>query len=113
VLTVGTEGTYAPFTFHEGGSGDLTGYEEIAQAVAKELGVEVKFEETQRDAIFAGLDAGRFDMIANQVSITPEREKDYVFSAPCTVSGGAIITRSDDDSVSSFDDLAARPQRSP
>ncbi len=27
VLTIGTEGTYAPFSFHEGGSGDLTGYD--------------------------------------------------------------------------------------
>src|SRR5688500_3153812 len=50
VLTVGTEGTYRPFTFHEEGSGDLTGYDvEVITAVAEELGVEVEFEETQWD----------------------------------------------------------------
>ncbi|TXQ40800.1 transporter substrate-binding domain-containing protein, partial [Escherichia coli] len=81
VLVVGTEGTYSPFSFHEGGAGDLTGYDvEVITAVAGQLGVEVEFQETQWDAIFAGLDAGRFDVIANQVSITPERLERYEFS---------------------------------
>ena len=105
-LTVGTEGTYRPFTFHEDGSGDLTGYDvEVATAVAEELGVEVKFEETQWDAIFAGLEAGRFDVIANQVSITPEREEKYTFSTPYTVSTGVIVVPADDSSITSFEDL--------
>lgn len=108
-LVVGTEGTYAPFTYHAQGSGALTGYDvEVAQAVGEELGVPVKFEETQWDAIFAGLDAGRFDMIANQVSITPERKKDYAFSTPYTVSKGVIVVKKGDDSISSFADLKGK-----
>ena len=108
-LTVGTEGTYRPVTFHDGGSGDLTGYDvEVATAVAEELGVEVKFEETQWDAIFAGLEAGRFDVIANQVSITPEREEKYTFSTPYTVSTGVIVVQADDTSITSFEDLEGR-----
>jgi L-cystine transport system substrate-binding protein len=109
VLVVGTEGTYPPFTFHEGGNGELTGYDvEVAEAVGEELGVEVQFEETQWDAIFAGLESGRFDMIANQVSITPEREADYVFSEPYTVSKGVIVVNEGDSSISSFDDLEGK-----
>jgi cystine transport system substrate-binding protein len=109
VITVGTEGTYRPFTFHEGGNGELTGYDvEVMKAVAAQLGVEVKFEETQWDAIFAGLDAGRFDAIANQVSITPERKADYDFSEPYTVSPGVIVVKDGDTSIQSFDDLAGR-----
>ncbi|NCT90821.1 amino acid ABC transporter substrate-binding protein [Cellulomonas sp. APG4] len=108
-ITVGTEGTYRPFTFHEDGSGDLTGYDvEIVTAVAEELGLEVEFEETQWDAIFAGLEAGRFDVVANQVSITPEREEAYTFSAPYTVSTGVVVVPADDTSISSFDDLKGR-----
>lgn len=107
-LTVATEGTYRPFSFHDG-SGELTGFDvEIAQAVADKLGLEVRFQETQWDAIFAGLDAGRFDVIANQVSINPEREEKYLFSAPYTVSRGVIVTTEDDDSISSFADLAGK-----
>jgi cystine transport system substrate-binding protein len=76
--------------------------------VGEELGVEVEFEETQWDAIFAGLDAGRFDMIANQVSITPEREEDYVFSAPYTFSKGVVVVNEGDAGISSFEDLEGK-----
>lgn len=108
VLTVATEGTYRPFSFHDS-SGELVGFDvEIAQAVADELGLDVRFQETQWDAIFAGLDAGRFDVIANQVSINPEREAKYLFSEPYTVSSGVIVVLEDDDSITSFDDLAGK-----
>jgi cystine transport system substrate-binding protein len=105
-LVVGTEGTYKPFTFHEDGSGELTGYDvEVVTAVAEKLGVTPEFQETQWDAIFAGLDAGRFDLIANQVSITDEREAKYDFSAPYTVSRGVVIVPADDTSITSLADL--------
>ncbi|WP_394194676.1 amino acid ABC transporter substrate-binding protein [Microbacterium foliorum] len=109
-LTVATEGTYRPFSFHDdGGTGDLTGFDvEIIQAVADKLDLEVEFQETQWDAIFAGLDAGRFDVIANQVSINEERQEKYLFSTPYTVSPGVIVVAEDDDSISSFDDLEGK-----
>ncbi|WP_104168737.1 amino acid ABC transporter substrate-binding protein [Arthrobacter sp. SX1312] len=109
VLTVGTEGTYKPFSYHEDGSGELTGYDvEVITAVAEKMGVEAEFEETQWDAIFAGLEAGRFDVIANQVSITDERKETYDFSVPYTVSSGVIVTRADNDEISSFEDLQGK-----
>lgn len=104
-LVVATEGTYRPFSFHDE-SGELVGYDvEIAQAVAENLGLEIEFQETQWDAIFAGLDAGRFDTIANQVTITPEREADYLFSAPYTVSNGVLVVAADNDEIQGFEDL--------
>jgi cystine transport system substrate-binding protein len=107
-LTVATEGTYRPFSFHDE-SGTLTGYDvEIAQAVAEKLGVKVRFQETQWDAIFAGLEAGRFDVIGNQVSINPERQEKYLFSSPYTVSRGVVVTTDDDSSISSFADLSGK-----
>lgn len=106
VLTIATEGTYRPFSYHDGGSGKLIGYDvEVAEAVAKQLGVKARFEETQWDAIFAGLEAHRFDVIANQVSITPEREAKYEFSKPYTVSPGVIVVKSSDNKITSFADL--------
>jgi cystine transport system substrate-binding protein len=107
-LTVATEGTYRPFSYHDE-SGELVGYDvEVAQAVAEKLDVEITFQETQWDAIFAGLDAGRFDTIANQVTITPEREADYVFSAPYTVSTGVLVVAADNNDIKSFEDLEGR-----
>jgi cystine transport system substrate-binding protein len=108
VLTVGTEGTYRPFTFHDG-SGDLTGYDiEIVTAVAEKLGVEPEFEETQWDAIFAGLDAGRFDIIANQVSINDEREEKYELSEPYTVSPGVVIVAKGTSDIDSLESLEGK-----
>jgi cystine transport system substrate-binding protein len=108
-LTVATEGTYRPFSYHDEGSGDLVGYDvEIAEAVAEELGLEIEFQETQWDAIFAGLEAGRSDVIANQVSINPEREEKYLFSSPYTVSPSVVVVNEGDTSISSFEDLAGK-----
>jgi len=108
-LIIGTEGTYRPFSYHQGGSGDITGYDvEVIKAVASKLGVTAKFEETQWDGIFAGLEAGRFDVIANQVSITPERKSKYNFSAPYTLSTGVIVVKSDNTSITSFASLAGK-----
>lgn len=107
VLTVGTEGTYRPFSYNEGS--ELTGYDvEVIKAVGEKMGVEVKFQQTQWDAIFAGLDAGRFDVIANQVAVNPEREAKYLFSEPYTVSTGVIVTKSDNTDITSFESLKGK-----
>ncbi len=107
-LTVATEGTYRPFTYHDE-TGKLVGYDvEIIEAVAEKLDLKVEFQETQWDGIFAGLDAGRVDVIANQVSINPEREEKYLFSEPYTVSPSVVVVQEGDDSISSFADLKGK-----
>ncbi|MDT3330094.1 amino acid ABC transporter substrate-binding protein [Microbacterium sp. KSW-18] len=107
-LTVATEGTYRPFTYHDE-DGKLVGYDvEIIEAVAKKLDLNIEFKETQWDGIFAGLDAGRVDVIANQVSINPEREAKYLFSEPYTVSPSVVVVKDSDDSISSFADLEGK-----
>lgn len=104
-LVIGTEGTYAPFTFHDK-SGKLTGYDvDVVTEVAKRLGVEPVFQETQWDAMFAGLDSKRFDVIANQVGIRPDREEKYDFSTPYSVSRAVLVTHKDNTSVKGFEDI--------
>ena len=52
-LKVGTEGTYAPFTFHNK-QDKLTGYDiDVIKAVAKEKGYKLKFNETSWDSMFS------------------------------------------------------------
>ncbi|MCR4567569.1 MAG: amino acid ABC transporter substrate-binding protein [Pseudobutyrivibrio sp.] len=104
-ITFATEGTYAPYSFHDD-SDKLVGFDvEVAQAVAEKLGVEAKFTETQWDGIIAGLDAKKYDAIANQVSITEERQQKYLFSEPYTYAYGAVVVNSDNDDIKSFEDL--------
>jgi len=108
-IVFATEGTYKPFSFHANGAGELTGYDvDVATAVAAKLGVKAKFEETQFDSIFAGLEAKRFDAVANQVTATPERQAKYDLSTPYTVSQGVIITKDSTNDIKSFDDLKGK-----
>jgi len=87
---------------------DHRGDVEVAQAVGKELGLKVEFQETQWDGIFAGLEAGRFDVIGNQVSINPERQAKYLFSTPYTVSPSVVVVKKGDTSVKTFADLKGK-----
>ncbi|MDQ6600255.1 amino acid ABC transporter substrate-binding protein [Bacillus salipaludis] len=104
-ILIGTEGTYAPFTFHDK-SGKLTGFDvEVATEVAKRLGVTPEFKETQWDAMFAGLDAKRFDIVANEVGIRPDRQEKYDFSNPYITSSAVLIVRNDNNKVKKFEDI--------
>ncbi len=108
-LKVATEGTYSPFTFHDPKTNELTGYDvEVVKAVAGKLGRPVEFSESPFDAIFAGLEARRYDVVANQISVNPERQAKYAFSAPYTVSSGVVVTRADDTSVRSVADVRGK-----
>jgi L-cystine transport system substrate-binding protein len=108
VLTVGTEGTYPPFTFHDE-NGELTGFDvEIAREVAERLGVEAEFMETQWDAMFAGLDSERFDMIANQVGIRPDRQEKYDFSEGYITSAAVLIVNESNTDIKAFEDLEGK-----
>lgn len=104
-LVIGTEGVYPPFTFHDD-SGQLTGFDvDIATEVAKRLGVKPVFLETQWDAMFAGLDAKRFDMVANQVGISEERLEKYDFSTQYNISVGVVVAGKDNNNISKYEDI--------
>jgi cystine transport system substrate-binding protein len=107
-LTVATEGTYKPFSYHDE-TGELVGYDvEVSKAVAEKLGLEVKFQETEWAAIFAGLEGKRFDVIGNQVSINDEREAQYSLSDPYSVSPGALVVAADNTDITGFDQLSGK-----
>lgn len=109
VLRVGTEGTYAPFSYHDPATGQLTGYDvDVARAVGEKLGVNVEFVETPWDSIFAALEANRFDVVANQVTISEERQQKYDLSEPYAIGEGVIVTRADDDTIRTLDDLRGK-----
>ena len=109
VLRVGTEGVYSPFSYHDPATGQLVGYDvDVARAVADKLGAKVEFVETPWDAIFAALEANRFDVVANEVTINAERKQKYDLSEPYSVGEGVIVTRADDNSVKSLDDIKGK-----
>ena len=108
VLKIGTEGTYAPFTYHDA-DGKLVGFDvEIGEAIAAKLGVKPEYLEGKWDGLIAGLDANRYDVVINQVGITDERKQKYDFSEPYIASKAVLIVRGDDDSIKTFSDLQGK-----
>jgi L-cystine transport system substrate-binding protein len=108
VIKIGTEGTYAPFTFHDA-SGKLTGFDvDIANEVARRLGARAEFVETKWDGMFAGLDAKRFDAVVNEVTIRADRVLKYDFSAPYIVSKAVLIVNQANNDIKKFADLKGK-----
>lgn len=108
VLKIGTEGTYAPFTYHDKDN-KLVGFDvEIGEAVAEKLGVKPEFVEGKWDGLIAGLDSKRYDTVINQVGITEERQQKFNFSNPYIVSKVVLIVSDKNDTIKDFADLQGK-----
>ena len=104
-ITIAMEGTWAPWTYHDE-SDNLVGYDvEVGTLIAEKLGVEPEFVEGEWDGLLAGLDAGRYDIMVNGVDITEERAEKYDFSEPYAYNRTAVITKGDNDTINTLEDL--------
>ena len=107
-LIVALEGAWQPWSYHDE-SDTLVGYDvEVSRAIAEELGVEPEYVESDWDSLFAGLDAGRFDMVCNGVEVTDERALTYDFTTPYGYIHTALAVRKDNDEIKTFEDLKGK-----
>ena len=107
-IVIATEGDWSPWTY-EDENGALVGFDvEVAEAIAAKLGVKATFIETPWEGIFAGLNDGRYDIVANGVDVTPERAETYDFSEPYAFLRTALVVRGDNEDITSFEDLAGK-----
>lgn len=107
-LIVALEGAWQPWSYHDE-TDALVGYDvEVSRAIAEKLGVEPEYVESDWDSLFAGLDAGRYDLVCNGVEVTEERSKTYDFTTPYGYIHTAIAVRSDNEDITSFEDLAGK-----
>ena len=104
-LIVALEGAWQPWSYHDE-SDTLVGYDvEVSHAIAEKLGVEPEYVESDWDSLFAGLDAGRIDLVCNGVEVTDERSKTYDFTTPYGYIHTALAVRKDNEDIKSFEDL--------
>ena len=107
-MVIALEGNWAPWSFHDD-AGTLVGYDvEVGQAIAEKLGVKATFIEGEWDGLLAGVEAGRYDMVINGVDITDSRKQSYDFSTPYAYIRTALVTRKDNDTIHSFEDLKGK-----
>ncbi len=107
-LVVALEGAWQPWSYHDE-SDTLVGYDvEVSRAIAEKLGAEPEYVESDWDSLFAGLDAGRFDIVCNGVEVTDERAKTYNFTTPYGYIHTALAVRKDNEDIKSFEDLKGK-----
>lgn len=90
-LRIATEGQYAPFNFFQGKQ--LTGFEvEVAERVARQMGLKPEWKALGFDALLTGLQQDRWDLVIASHAITDERAKAVTFTLPHYCSGGTIVS---------------------
>jgi cystine transport system substrate-binding protein len=99
------EGNWQPWTY-EDEAGNLVGFEvEVSTAVAEKLGVTPEYVTGEWDGLLAGVQSGRYDLMANGVGYTEERAEAYYFSDFYAFNRTALVVRSDNDEITSLEDL--------
>ena len=106
-IRVGMSGGYFPFTFVE--QDKLQGFEvDFMNAIAAETGDTVEFNTMAFSGLIGALEAGRLDTVANQITITPEREAKFVFTQPYVYDGAQVVVRKGNDTIKGVDDLRGK-----
>jgi polar amino acid transport system substrate-binding protein len=104
-IIVATEGAFPPFNFFRGPT--LAGFEiDVAEALAKKMGVGIEWRALSFDALLAGLRQDRWDMVIASFGITEERAKAVTFTNPHYCSGGVIVAK--DAAIHGVSDLSGK-----
>lgn len=106
-ITIGTEGTYAPYTYLDDNN-NLTGFDvELARAIDEKLpDYEFEFQTIEWSSMFASLDADKIQTIANEVAANDERKQKYLFEdTPFAYSVNAIAFKKGRTDIKGIADL--------
>jgi polar amino acid transport system substrate-binding protein len=104
-LIAATEGAFTPFNYFDGPK--LTGFEvEIAELLAKKMGLAIEWKTVGFDALLTGLAQDRWDLVIASHGITEERAKAVSFTSPHYCSGGMIVSK--DPKIRTAKDLAGK-----
>ncbi|SOB77208.1 amino acid ABC transporter substrate-binding protein, PAAT family [Marinobacter sp. LV10R510-11A] len=106
-MRVGMSGQYFPFTFVE--LDELKGFEvDVMTALGKEMGREITFQTANFSGLFGMLGAGRIDTVANQITITEDRQKAYIFSEPYVYDGAQVVVKEGNAEIQDVEDLKGK-----
>ncbi|WP_022708077.1 amino acid ABC transporter substrate-binding protein [Paracoccus zeaxanthinifaciens] len=91
-IRVGMSGGYFPFTFTR--ADELQGFEvDFLNAIGEETGDEIEFVTMSFSGLIGALDSGRIDTVANQITVTPEREARFTFTQPYVFDGAQVVVK--------------------
>jgi octopine/nopaline transport system substrate-binding protein len=94
-VVIAMEGAYEPWNLTDS-SGKIVGFEvDLAYDICKRAGVECKIIAQDWDGMIPGLQAGKFDVIMDGMSITEPRMKQITFSRPYATTPAVFMARKD------------------
>lgn len=95
VITMGNSPDYPPFETIDD-KGNIVGFDiDVANEVAKELGVKLEVKQMSFDTIITAVQSGQVDFGMSGFSVTPERKEKVEMSAPYLIGGQVIVTTAD------------------
>jgi polar amino acid transport system substrate-binding protein len=104
-LRVGTEAAMPPFEFVQ--EGKIVGYgKDILDHIIKTANFELEQTNLPWQGILPALVAGRFDLVATSVTISPERAQKFAFTMPIAESTYFAMKRKGDTRFKSPEDLS-------
>lgn len=90
-VTIATEGAYEPWNLTLPG-GKLGGFEpELIENVCARIKIQCNLVTQDWDGMIAGLNAGKFDVLMDAISVTPDRQKILAFSTPYAATPAAFV----------------------
>ncbi|WP_225771336.1 ABC transporter substrate-binding protein [Inquilinus sp. Marseille-Q2685] len=108
-IVIGTNNNYPPIIFKDPATNELQGVDiDLGKAIAKQLGVEVEFQEIAFAQMLPSLQTGRIDMVMAGMSDTPAR-RDIADFVDYMKSGAQFYTITAlADQIKSTDDLCGK-----
>ncbi len=105
-LTLATNAEFPPYEYHDGDK--IVGIDmDIADAIAKKLGLEVQIEDIAFDSVILEVTSGKADIGLAGISATDERKQSVDFSDTYTTSKQLIIVK-DDSAITGSKDLEGK-----
>lgn len=107
-LVVAISAGYEPFMFEE--DGQLQGYDyDLLAEFENRTGVEVVYEQADFSGLLGLVESGRADVVAAQMTPTPEREENFAFTEPITYYGSTVVVHEDNEEIQNVgEDLAGK-----
>lgn len=107
-ISFGVDDAYPPMEYRDE-KNTLVGFDiDFGNAIAKKLGIKSEWVPTVWDGILPSLSAKKFDAILSSLSITDKRKLEIGFSEPYIMGGPIIITKKDNTSIKTSDDLKGK-----
>jgi polar amino acid transport system substrate-binding protein len=95
-ITVAVENAYPPFNFIDEATNEPDGWDyEAVAAICELINCVPDFQQAAWDGIFPAMAAGEYDMLADGVTYTAERDETVDFSIPYVTIGQVLLIRVD------------------